>query len=60
MSSAMKAHLNRELMHESWKVLLSDSVVKAWEDGLVATCSDGIERRFYLRIATYSADYPEK
>jgi hypothetical protein len=29
-------------------------------DGLTIECSDGIERVFYLRIMTYSADYPEK
>jgi hypothetical protein len=30
------------------------------ENGLVIKCPDGVERRFYLRIFTYSADYVEK
>ncbi|KAL6298277.1 hypothetical protein BKA93DRAFT_710038, partial [Sparassis latifolia] len=28
--------------------------------GIVITCCDGVQRRFYPRIFTYSADYPEK
>jgi hypothetical protein len=27
---------------------------------MVVKCADGIERRVYPRIFTYSADYPEK
>jgi hypothetical protein len=27
---------------------------------MVIQCADGIERRIYPRIFTYSADYPEK
>lgn len=27
---------------------------------MIFSCSDGVERRFYPRIFTYSADYPEK
>jgi hypothetical protein len=27
--------------------------------GIVIECCDGITRRFYPRILTYSADYPE-
>jgi hypothetical protein len=30
------------------------------QHGIVIMCHDGIERRFYPRIFTYSADYPEK
>ncbi|KAH6869013.1 hypothetical protein BKA70DRAFT_1452213 [Coprinopsis sp. MPI-PUGE-AT-0042] len=30
------------------------------ESGLVIASSDGLERRFFPRIFTYSADYPEK
>jgi Plavaka transposase len=26
----------------------------------MVTCADGIKRRIYLRLLTYSADYPEK
>ena len=42
------------------KALIDDEFVHAWEHGTVVSCGDGILRRFYLRIFTYSADYPEK
>lgn len=58
--SVMLAHLRRELMHEVWGQLLDDEFVTAWQHGKVIKCADGITRRIYPRIATYSADYPEK
>lgn len=54
------AHLNRELFHAQWGILLDDELLKAIEEGIVITCSDGVQRRFFIRIFTYSADYPEK
>jgi hypothetical protein len=54
------AHCCRELMHEQWKIILDDEFLEAWMHGIVITCCDGIQRRFYPRIFTYSADYPEK
>ncbi|KAG8952082.1 hypothetical protein FRC03_012273 [Tulasnella sp. 419] len=53
-------HCRRELMHAIWSVILDDEFIAAWKHGIVVKCFDGIERRFYLRIFTYSADYPEK
>lgn len=53
-------HCARELMHEQWKILLDDEFLEAWKHGLVILCPDGLLRRFYPRIFTYSADYPEK
>jgi hypothetical protein len=53
-------HLRRELMHKVWDILLDDDFVAAYEHGFVEECLDGIHRRFYLRVFTYSADYPEK
>ena len=47
-------------MHEVWKVLLDDEFLEAYMYGIVIKCVDGIERRVYPRIFTYSADYPEK
>ena len=47
-------------MHEVWKVLLDDEFLEAYTYGIVIKCVDGIERRVYPRIFTYSADYPEK
>ena len=59
-SQAVLTHCQRELFHEQWRVLLDDEFLAAYEHGIVIECSDGIKRRFYPRIFTYSADYPEK
>ncbi|KAG9046272.1 hypothetical protein FS837_004730 [Tulasnella sp. UAMH 9824] len=53
-------HCHHELMHTIWRIILDDDFVEAWRHGIVLTCADGIQRRFYPRIFTYSADYPEK
>jgi len=53
-------HCRRELMHAVWKLLLDDEFIHAYKYGMVIRCADGIERRIYPRIFTYSADYPEK
>jgi hypothetical protein len=54
------AHCHRELTHEQWKILLDDDFLAAYEHGIVIETVDRILRRFYPRIFTYSADYPEK
>ncbi|RDB29792.1 hypothetical protein Hypma_014062 [Hypsizygus marmoreus] len=54
------AHCQRELTHEQWRLLLDDAFIHAYQHGLVVECPDGLMRRFYPRIFTYSADYPEK
>lgn len=59
-SSAFMAHCHREFIHEQWKIILDDDFIEAWKHGIVVLCCDGLKRRFYLRIFTYSADYPEK
>lgn len=53
-------HCQRELLHAQWGVLLDEELLDAYEHGIVIMCGDGVERRFYPRIFTYSADYPEK
>ncbi|KAG1834610.1 hypothetical protein EV424DRAFT_1310326 [Suillus variegatus] len=53
-------HCQHELFQAQWKVLLDDELLEAYEHGIVILCCDGIKRRFYPRIFTYSADYPEK
>lgn len=40
--------------------MLDDEFLEAYQHGIVVVCCDGIKRRFYPRIFTYSADYPEK
>lgn len=47
-------------MHEVWRVLLDQEFQYAWIHGVEVLCGDGIRRRVYPRIFTYSADYPEK
>jgi hypothetical protein len=59
-SAAFMTHCHREFFHEQWKVILDDDFIAAWRHGLVILCCDGVRRRFYPRIFTYSADYPEK
>jgi hypothetical protein len=53
-------HLRKELFHIQWTYLLDDAFVHAFEHGMEITCADGVRRRIYPRIFTYSADYPEK
>ncbi|KAI0056519.1 hypothetical protein BV25DRAFT_1893990 [Artomyces pyxidatus] len=59
-SDDMRTHCKRELMHAVWDLLLDEEFMKAYQDGIVLRCTDGILRRFYPRLFTYSADYPEK
>ncbi|KAJ3474957.1 hypothetical protein NLI96_g12149 [Meripilus lineatus] len=56
----MMAHMKRELFHSVWSLLLDDEFLYAYVHGIVVKCADGIHRRIYPRIFTYSADYPEK
>ena len=47
-------------MHAVWQLLLDDEFMHAYEHGIVVKCHDGILRRIYPQLFTYSADYPEK
>ncbi|KIJ40567.1 hypothetical protein M422DRAFT_256540 [Sphaerobolus stellatus SS14] len=38
----------------------SFSHIATYREGIVIKCVDGVTRRVYLRLFTYSADYPEK
>ena len=40
--------------------LLDDKFIEAYRNGIVIRCHNGVLRRIYPRIFTYSADYPEK
>ena len=53
-------HSRRELFHGVWRRLLDPEFCHSYEHGVVVTCADGIVRRVFPRIFTYSADYPEK
>lgn len=58
--TSILTHCHRELMHAIWKFLLDSDFVHAYKYGMILRCRDGIERRIYPRVFTYSADYPEK
>ncbi len=47
-------------MHAVWRVLLDDDFIEAYRHGIIIKCPDGVVRRVFPRIFTYSADYPEK
>ncbi|KAG2744713.1 hypothetical protein P692DRAFT_201721484, partial [Suillus brevipes Sb2] len=53
-------HCRRELFHACWNILLDSDFLHAYRHGIVLQCPDGILRRVFPRIFTYSADYPEK
>ncbi|KAG9077577.1 hypothetical protein FRC06_008826, partial [Ceratobasidium sp. 370] len=57
---ALLTHLRRELFHAMWKQLLDAEFLRAWRQGVVIHCADGVTRRVFPRIFSYSADYPEK
>ncbi|KAG6916135.1 hypothetical protein DXG01_008326 [Tephrocybe rancida] len=59
-SAELMAHCHREVFHAQWEALLDDEFLEAWGHGVLIVCSDGITRRIYPRLFTYSADYPEK
>jgi hypothetical protein len=54
------AHCHREMYHAQWTIILDDEFLNAYQHGTVITSPNGVNRRFYPRIFTYSADYPEK
>lgn len=41
-------------------MLLDDEFLSAHINGLDITCADKVRRREFLRVLTYSADYPER
>ncbi|KAH9925200.1 uncharacterized protein B0H18DRAFT_877464, partial [Fomitopsis serialis] len=50
----------KELMHVIWCYIMDDEFMKAYHEGMLVKCGDGILRRIFPRFFTYSADYPEK
>lgn len=60
LSDAFYTHCQRELLHAQWEILLNDEFMEVYKHGIVINCCDGKTRRFYPRLFTYSADYPEK
>ncbi|KAG2051626.1 hypothetical protein BDR06DRAFT_889558, partial [Suillus hirtellus] len=58
--AALHTHCQRELFHGCWEILLDKDFLHAYRHGIVLRCADGVLRRIFPRIFTYSADYPEK
>jgi hypothetical protein len=40
--------------------MLDEDFLDAYRHGIIFKCADGVLRRVFPRIFTYSADYPEK
>jgi len=59
-SNALMTHCRREVLHTQWDILLDEEFLDAYQHGIVIEYCDRITRRFYPRLLTYSADYPEK
>ncbi|KIK32956.1 hypothetical protein CY34DRAFT_813946 [Suillus luteus UH-Slu-Lm8-n1] len=58
--SSLHTHCRRELFQGCWEILLDEDFLRAYRHGIVLRCADGMLRRVFPRIFTYSADYPEK
>ncbi|KAG2751869.1 hypothetical protein P692DRAFT_201683986, partial [Suillus brevipes Sb2] len=58
--ASLQTHCRRELFHACWEILLDEDFLYAYRHGIILRCRDGVLRRVFPRIFTYSADYPEK
>ncbi|KIK35393.1 hypothetical protein CY34DRAFT_17054 [Suillus luteus UH-Slu-Lm8-n1] len=58
--ASLHTFCRRELFQACWEILLDEDFVSAYRHGIILKCADGITRRVFPRIFTYSADYPEK
>ncbi|KAF8577949.1 hypothetical protein K439DRAFT_1648918 [Ramaria rubella] len=58
-TGALLTHCQREFIQAVWALLLDKEFMAAYKQGIVIQCADGILRRVFLHLFTYSADYPE-
>jgi len=56
----MLAHLKRELIHGSLRLVLGGAFADAKKNGRVTECADEILRRWFLEVVLHSSDYIEK
>lgn len=56
----MLAHLKRELIHGSLRLVLGGAFADAKKNGRTTLCADNILRRWFLEVILHSADYMEK
>ena len=59
-SEETRRFCRRELFCQIWLLLMNEKFMKAYTEGIVVMCGDGVKRRLFLRIFTYAADYMEK
>ena len=59
-SAQLFTHVRREFIQAVWALLLDEDFIMGYNHGIEINCADGIKCRVYLRLFTYSADYPEK
>lgn len=50
----------QQLIHQVWLLLLDAEFMHAYEFGILVHCGDGVIRRLFPHLFTYSADYPER
>jgi len=60
MMPAMLTHLQCELAHAIWRLLLDEYLMHAYTEGEAIKPFDEIVRAMFPRFLFYSADYPEK
>ena len=56
----MLAHLKRELIQGSLRLVFGGGFADAKKNGRVTLCADDILRRWFLELVLHSADYMEK
>jgi len=56
----MLAHLKRELIQGSLRLVFGGGFADAKKNGRVTLCADDILRRWFLEVVLHSADYMEK
>ena len=54
------AHLKRELIHGSLRLVFGGAFADAKKNGRFTLCADNILRRWFLDVILHSADYMEK
>ncbi|KAJ3574156.1 hypothetical protein NP233_g1956 [Leucocoprinus birnbaumii] len=59
-ASVALTHMQHELMHTIWRLLLDEDFQRAYIHGMIVKCADSITQLLFPRFFTYSADYPEK
>lgn len=56
----MIAHLKRELIHGSLRLVLGGGLADAKKNGRTTMCADDVLRRWFLEVILHSSDYIEK